>query len=143
MSESTVSARKAKLMQFQFAWTIFIAVLCGSLAMFKPKWFNKVMNMKKEQDRIILGIVGAMYMAFGLTSILGVRNPRKYAIVLYMQFLYKLVWELCVIVPAIKRKELDEYWLMAAGYIAAFIVPDLICVPFKEILLDELAGSVN
>lgn len=139
MSEMAISVRKAKLMQLQFVSTAFIAITCGASAMFKPRWFSKLMHMQKEQDRAILGIVGAVYMAFGLTSILGVRNPRKFAPILWLQFLYKTVWELCVIVPMIRRKELDEYWFMALGYIAVFIVPDLVCVPFKEILLDEQA----
>ncbi len=139
MTESAVSVRKAKLLQLQFASTTVIAVTCGFLAMFKPKLFMKLMNMKKEQDRAILGIVGAVYMAFGLTSILGMRNPRKFAPILWLQFLYKTVWELCVIVPMIRRKELGEYWFMAVGYFFVFILPDIICVPFKDILLDELA----
>jgi hypothetical protein len=137
MSDLKISPRKAKLMQFQFAWTIFIAITCGFNAMFMPKLFMRTMNMKKEQDRAILGLVGAVYMAFGLTSILGLRNPRRFANVLWMQFLYKAIWLSCVILPMARRKELDEYWFMAVGYIIAFIVPDLICVPFKELLLEE------
>lgn len=136
MPEPKISPRKVRLMRMQFAWTVFIAITCGFNAMFKPRLFMKTMNMRREQDRVILGIVGAVYMAFGLTAVLGLRNPRKFANVLWMQFLYKVIWLLCVILPAARRKELDEYWFMAVGYIIAFVVPDLICVPFKEILLD-------
>lgn len=137
MSEMAISDRKLKLMEFQFKSTAVIAITSGLASMFTPKMFQKLTLVKKEQDQVFFGLVGAVYTAFGISSVFGARNPKKFAPVLLMQFLYKTIWELFVILPQARKKELDGAWLMAVGYILVFIIPDLFCVPFKELLLEK------
>ena len=44
------------------------------------------------QDPVIFGIVGSVYVAFGLLSILGLRAPLKFVSILLLQLSYKVIW---------------------------------------------------
>lgn len=51
------------------------------------------------QDQIILGIVGSVYITFGLLSILALRSPLKFVPILLLQLYYKIIWFLGVALP--------------------------------------------
>ncbi len=45
---------------------------------------------------ILSGLIGSVFLAFALISILGLRDPMKFAPLLFMQLLYKSAW-LCFV----------------------------------------------
>jgi hypothetical protein len=50
-------------------------------------------------DPIPYGIVGSVFLAFGMLAVLGLRAPLKFVPVLLMQLTYKLIWLVGVISP--------------------------------------------
>src|SRR5512136_775946 len=61
------------------------------------------------QDPIVLGVVGSVYLAFALLSILGLRSPLKFAPVLLLQLTYKVVWFVAVVAPLLVSAHFPSY----------------------------------
>ena len=83
-----------------------------------------------NQDPIVLGIVGSVYIAFGLLSILGLRSPLKFVPVLLLQLTYKVVWFIGVLLPIFLSGKFQTYALMYMVIFATYIIGDLIAIPF-------------
>ena len=45
-----------------------------------------------EQDPIVFGVMGSVYVAFALLALLGLRDPVKFIPILLLQLFYKVVW---------------------------------------------------
>ncbi len=134
---SPVSDFRMRGMRFQYWLTAVAATLLGLAIMLFPRQTEKLF-MWKRQDDIVFGISGSVYFAFGLLSFMGLRNPKKWAPVLMLQFVYKVVWFSLVVGGLIKRRELDvrSSWALIAGY-AVFIAGDLWAVPFGYLLRNK------
>ena len=66
-----------------YIFTIVVAGGFGLGVIFMP---NTIVSMYKmpKQDPIIFGIVGSVYVAFGILSILGLRSPLKFVPILLL-----------------------------------------------------------
>ena len=82
-------------------------------------------------DPIPLGIVGSVYVAFGLLSVLGLRDSLKFAPVLLLQLCYKSVWFVAVVLPLVIRGRFPDHGLLIAAIFATYIIGDLIAIPFR------------
>jgi hypothetical protein len=85
-------------------------------------------------EPLALGIVGSVYVAFGVLSVLGLRDPLKFAPVLLLQLCYKSVWFVAVVLPLLVRGRFPHYGLFTAAVFATYIVGDLIAIPFPYLL---------
>jgi hypothetical protein len=85
-------------------------------------------------EPIALGIVGSVYVAFALLSVLGLRDPLKFAPVLLLQLCYKSVWFLAVVLPMLIGGRFPDYGLLTAAIFATYIIGDLIAIPFRYLL---------
>jgi hypothetical protein len=85
-------------------------------------------------EPVALGIVGSVYVAFAVLSILGLRDPLKFAPVLLLQLCYKSVWLVAVVLPLLIRARFPDYGLMIAAVFATYIVGDLIAIPFRYLI---------
>ena len=86
-----------------------------------------------SQDPIVLGIVGSVYLAFALLSILGLRSPLKFSPVLLLQLTYKVVWFIGVILPILVTAKFPAYAIVYVVIFATFIIGDLIAMPFSYV----------
>jgi hypothetical protein len=86
-----------------------------------------------SQDPIVLGIVGSVYLAFGLLSILGLRSPLKFAPVLLLQLSYKVIWFIGVLLPILFAGKFQTYALLYVVIFATYIIGDLIAIPFPYV----------
>ncbi len=84
-------------------------------------------------DPIPYGIVGSVFLAFGLLAILGVRAPLKFAPVLLFQLTYKVVWLFGVILPLIIAGRFSENHIPTVVLFVLIIVGDLIAIPFRHV----------
>lgn len=128
-------------MRFQYWMTATIATVLGLVVMFFPE-ITREYFMFKEQDQVVFGISGAVYFAFGVLSILGIRNPLKWLPILLLQFTYKVTWFIGVIGLLSLRGELDirsSIWLIC-GY-AVFVAGDIWAIPFRYVLASDDTGS--
>lgn len=134
MSEMQVSDFKMKGLKFQYWFTVLAALPLGLAIILFPEWTRRLFNFNK-QDRVVFGITGSAYFAFGALSALGLRDPLKWSPILMLQFLYKVTWMLGVIGVMAKRGELElehAIWLIL-GYVA-MIAGDLWAVPWGYLL---------
>lgn len=88
-------------------------------------------------EPIVLGIVGSVYVAFGILSIFGLRSPLKFVPVLLLQLCYKSIWFIGVILPLLISAQFPSYAISMAIIFATYIIGDLIAIPFSYVLAKE------
>jgi len=90
-----------------------------------------------EQDPIVFGVMGSVYVAFALLALLGLRDPVKFIPILLLQLFYKVVWFIGVIIPLLITGNFPLYGLLHVIIFATFIVGDLFVIPFSEFFRKE------
>ena len=120
-----------------YIYTILGAGLSGLGMILMPKTYSSMFNLP-IQEPINFGIVGSVYLAFGLLSILGLRSPLKFVPVLLAQITYKTIWFLGVIFPLILKGQFPQFALIITIIFATFIIGDAIAIPFKYIFSKQL-----
>ncbi len=88
-------------------------------------------------EPIALGIVGSVYVAFGILSIFGLRSPLKFVPVLLLQLCYKSIWFIGVILPLLITAQFPSYAISLAIIFATYIVGDIIAIPFSYVFAKE------
>jgi hypothetical protein len=130
MSAQQFSDFKMKGMKFQYLLTSVVATGLGLAILLFPEITLKLFMMK-PQDHIVYGISGSVYLAFGLLSMLGIKDQVTWLPILLLQFLYKVIWFVLVVGRSIVLGQLDilsSAWLIA-GY-AVFVAGDIWAIPF-------------
>jgi len=120
-------------MRFMYLYTIVVAGAIGLGIIIMPELMKAVLRWPGDQP-IAMGIVGSVYVAFGVLSVLGLRDPLKFAPVLLLQLCYKSVWFVAVVLPLLLRGRFPDYGLLTAAVFATFIVGDLVAIPFPYLL---------
>ncbi len=120
-------------MRFMYLYTILGAGGLGLGIVIAPKLVQTMFRWPGDEP-IALGIVGSVYVAFGILSVLGLRDPLKFAPVLLLQLCYKSVWLIAVVLPLLIRGRFPDYGLLTAAIFATYIVGDLIAIPFPYLL---------
>lgn len=113
-----------------YIYTAVLAGLSGLGIILMPETFASSSKLP-IQDPITYGIVGSVYLAFGLISIYGLITPLKAVPILMLQLTYKTIWFIGVIVPLILKGQLPQYALVSIVIYATFIVGDIMAIPFK------------
>jgi len=88
-------------------------------------------------EPVVFGIVGSVYVAFGVLSIFGLRSPVKFAPVLVLQLCYKAIWFLGVILPLLVIGEFPTYAILLAIILATYIIGDIIAIPFSSVFAKD------
>ena len=91
-----------------------------------------------NQDPLLFGALGCIWLTFGILSILGLRQPLKLVPVLIFQLIYKIFWFVAVVIPVGIQGNLQVN-LLNVGLIflfAMFIVGDILVIPFKDFFED-------
>ena len=89
------------------------------------------------QDPITLGILGSLYIASGLLSVLGLRSPLRFSPVLLLQLFYKVLWLITVALPLALTGQIPCYATCLAAIFATYVVGDLIAIPWAYVLEKE------
>lgn len=116
-------------LKVMYAYTIIGAGSFGLGVLIMPEKI-KSMFAWPVNEPIAFGIIGAVWLAFGLLSILGLRSPLKFVPVLFLQLSYKTLWFLGVFLPLALKAQFPEYGLMTVIIFISYIVGDLIAIPF-------------
>lgn len=121
-----------------YIYTILGAGLSGLGMILMPKTYISSMNLP-IQEPINFGILGSVYLAFGLISILGLRSPLKFVPVLLVEITYKTIWFMGVILPLILKGQFPQYALINTIIFATFIIGNAIAIPFKYLFIKQSA----
>ncbi len=120
-------------MRFMYLYTILGAGGFGLAIVIVPELVKAVFRWPGGEP-IAFSIVGSVYVAFGLLSVLGLRDPLKFVPVLLLQLCYKSVWFVAVVLPLLIRGRLPGYGLLTAAIFTTYIIGDLIAIPFPYLL---------
>lgn len=121
-------------LKFMYFYTIVGAGLFGLGILIKPDMIKAVFRWPAEEP-ISLGIVGSVYAAFGFLSLLGLRDPLKFAPILLLQLSYKAVWFIGVVAPLLISGRFPGYALFTVVIFTTYIVGDLIAIPFQFVFI--------
>lgn len=103
---------------------------------FIPNLIQSIFSMP-TQDPIVVGVVGSVYLAFALLSILGLRSPLTFVPILLLQLAYKVVWFFGIIIPILVAGKFPTYALLYIVVFATFIIGDLIAIPFSYVFAKQ------
>lgn len=119
-----------------YVYTIVLSGFLGVGIIVMPEMIKTKFPWPVEEPTAF-GIVGSVYVAFGLTSILGLRSPLKFVPVLLMQLCYKSVWFIGVLVPLLATAHFPSYAIPMVIIFVTYIIGDLIAIPFSYIFAEE------
>jgi len=119
-----------------YIYTIVVAGFLGVGIIVMPEMIKTKFPWPVEEPTAF-GIVGSVYVAFGLLSILGLRSPLKFVPVLLMQLFYKSVWCIGVLVPLLVTGNFPSYAIPMVIIFVTYIIGDLIAIPFSYIFAKE------
>ena len=81
-----------------YVYTMIIPIPFGLCILIMPDITVSIFGWP-SQDPIVFGVMGSMYLAFGLLAILGFRSPKKFMPILLLQFCYKVAWFIGIVLP--------------------------------------------
>ena len=88
-------------------------------------------------EPVAFGVIGSVYAAFGLLSLLGLQSPLKFAPLLLLQLCYKTIWFVCVLLPLLITGHFPAYGITMVVIFATYIIGDLIAIPFSSVFAKE------
>jgi len=130
--ENTINIRN-KWLKGMYIYTALGAGITGLGVIVMPKTSVTLWNLPINEP-ITFGIVGSVFLAFGLISILGLVNPLKFVPILLLQMTYKIIWFIGLIFPLLLKGQLPKYSISMIIVFATYIIGDLIAIPFKYLL---------
>jgi hypothetical protein len=119
-------------LKFMYIYTLVVAGGIGIGMIFFPEIIKSTFVWPVNEP-FFFGIVGSVYIGFGLMSILGLQSPLKFVPILFMQLCYKLVWFVAIVIPLLLAGKFPNYAIPMAVLFASFIVGDLIAIPFPYV----------
>lgn len=134
----TAKVRRGWL-KFMYILTIIVAGGGGLGILIMPDFVQWMFDVPSPQ--IISGIVGSTFIAFALLSVLGLLNPLKFAPILLMQLVYKMIWLIGVVLPLLTTGKVTTGMVPVIGVFAVVVICDLIAVPFSNIFKGVFIGS--
>jgi hypothetical protein len=119
-----------------YIYTIVGAGVLGLGMIVIPEVIKSMFRWPVEEP-IAFGIVGSVYVTFGLLSILGLRSPLKFVPVLLLQLCYKSIWFVGVFLPLLVTAKFPNYAVLIVIIFATYIIGDLIAIPFSYVFAKE------
>ena len=119
-----------------YIYTIVGAGLYGLGMIVVPELIKSMFSWPVKEP-IVFGIVGSVYVTFGLLSILGLWSPLKFVPVLLMQLCYKSIWFIGIVIPLITTAQFPDYAIPLMIIFATYIIGDLIAIPFSYVFAKE------
>lgn len=123
-------------LRFMYVYTALGAGCLGLGILFVPDLIRSLLGFP-GQDPVVFGVVGSVYTAFGLLSLLALRSPLKFSPLLLLQLLYKVLWSTVIATPLLVSGHLPGHGAMLLAIFATYIVGDLIAIPFPYLFAKE------
>ncbi len=89
------------------------------------------------QDPIAFGVMGSVWLGFGVVSLFGLRSPLKFSPILLLQLVYKLIWLIGIILPLIFSGKFPLYAILHLVIFSTYIIGDLVSIPFSYVFAKE------
>jgi hypothetical protein len=109
---------------------IIVAGWIGITSLFFPKLSSATIFQNAYQPTEIIRLVGCLWLAIAILSILGLWRPLTFSPVLLLQLIYKGTWLLVVALPAIKNNQAYPSGMAAFFLVWVLVLPFVI--PWAE-----------
>lgn len=103
---------------------ILVAGYIGITSLFFPKLSSATIFQNSYQTTDIIRLVGCLWLAIAILSLLGIWRPLTFSPILLLQLIYKGSWLIVVAIPAIRHNQ-----TYPTG-IATFFLVWVIILPF-------------
>ena len=123
--------------RFLYWYTIVGAGGCGLLIVLLPSAFAAAFGLP-GQDPYILGMMGSVFLAFSAVAAWGLRCAARFAPIFLVQFGYKSIWLIAVLVPRLVAGPPAPFyaWVMA-GIFATYVALDVLVIRSQGLLRGE------
>lgn len=115
MTENTL------LLRCLYGLNIMGAGLPGALILFFPVW-AKTNLFVTPQSAPILGILGSLWFAIGVCSVIGLVFPQTFKVIFILQLIYKSVWLVTVAIPLLIQRQTEDVLLYVYLFLAVIAV---------------------
>ena len=133
-----LTTRKLAWMRLMFAANVVGAGVPGLLVTFFPGFARQYLFDGVAQDGLVFGVAGSVWLAVGLISTLGLRNPVAFAGVFVVQIVYKTVWISFIGLPAMASG--DERAAFFVFFFALVTVGFAFAAPWSLLLRKPVPG---
>jgi hypothetical protein len=117
-------------LKLMYLYTVVGAGGFGLGILARPQAMSAALGWPVEEP-LAISIAASVYLAFALLSLLGLREPLKFAPVLLLQLGYKTIWLAAVALPLLLAGRLPTYGLITTAIFASYVIGDLIAIPFR------------
>jgi len=125
-------------LKFMYIYTIFGAGSVGLGRIIMPDVMRLIFGLPNSDQISALGVTGSVYLAFALLSILGLRSPLKFSLILLLQLAYKSIWFIGAVIPLLLMGKYPAYAIPITLIYVSYIVGDLIAIPFSYVFAKHL-----
>ena len=127
-------------LKFMYLYTIVVAGGLGLGMIVIPEVIKSVF-VRPVNKPINFGIVGSVYLAFGILSIFGLRSPLKFVPIFLLQLCYKSIWLIGVVLPLLVTGRFPNYAILNTVIFVTVVVGDLIAIPFSYVFAKQSGQS--
>ncbi len=116
-------------MKFVYLANILVAGWIGISSLFFPKMAAKTVFTSAYENTELIRLVGCLWLAIAVLSVLGLWRPVSFSPVLLIQLIYKASWLLLVALPAIRNK--TPYPEAMAAFFLVWVLVLPFVIPWK------------
>ncbi len=125
-------------LRFMYVYTFIGAGLSGIWMLASPETMQTALRWP-DVEPISYGILGSLYLSFGLVALLGLRDPLQFVPLLVAQLVYKSLYMLAVVAPLLINGHFPAYARGQAIIFLTYIIGDLIAIPFRYVFTARIA----
>jgi len=122
-------------LKVMYIWTIVIGGGFGLGIVFVPEQMKSMLNDSCEPA--LYGIMGSVFLVFGLLSILGLRDPLKFVPILLFEMTYKALWLVGVFLPLLITGRFATDKILIVVIFVLSIIGCLIAIPFRYVFAKQ------
>ena len=115
-----------------YVYTILTGGILGFALLLAPGVMLPALGMPTEEP-FLAGIVYSVWLAEAILSAFGLRYPVNFAPVLLLQFTYKLIWLVAIIIPHMVTEHLPMFAVTTSALYITFVIGDIIAIPWRHI----------
>lgn len=130
-SKDTYTGASAVWMRVMYALAIVGAGAVGITTLLAPRLASQYVFIGATQVDNYLQILGALWLALGAISVLGLFQPIKFSVIFLIQLIYKSIWLTAIAIPSIVSGNRESGLLFLTILFALWVVALLFAVPFQ------------
>ncbi len=130
-ADLSLSTSSLSLMRVMYAVAILGAGAVGLTTLFAPRLASQYIFAGGTEVDVYLRILGALWLALGLASTLGLSQPLKFSVILLIQLFYKTAWLAAAALPALASGNREVGLIFLTILFIVWVIALLFALPFR------------